>query len=136
MRSFTFAVAGLVALAPAEAAAGWYDCTAWGSSHTGRYTFRVETEPCGVYWREIDAHLDIEVCAPPRIVAEKPFAVSTGYVVEFDLDTGGVTPVSEGGTTNDQDDTEDRSDTAGRQGLQPPHPAQGGRRGGRGGIRH
>ncbi len=77
-----------VLVAPGDAVARWYDCTAWGSSHTGRYTFRVETEPCGVYWREIDAHLEIEICAPPRIVAEKPFAVSPGYVVEFDLDTG------------------------------------------------
>jgi hypothetical protein len=88
MRHFAFAVAGLVILAPAEAAAQWFDCTAWGSSHTGRYTFRIDTAPCAVYWREIDAHLDIATCAPPRIVAVKPFAVSPGYVVAFDLDTG------------------------------------------------
>ena len=88
MRKSCLALAALILLAPNEAAAGWYDCTAWGSSHTGRYTFRVETGPCGVYWREIDAQLDIEVCAPPRIVAVKPFSVSPGYVVEFDLATG------------------------------------------------
>jgi hypothetical protein len=88
MRRFTCAVAGLVALAPAEAAAGWFDCTAWGSSHTGRYTFHIETEPCGVYWRELDAVLTIELCEPPRIVAVKPFAVASGYVVEFDLESG------------------------------------------------
>jgi hypothetical protein len=93
MRSFALAiagriVAGLAAVAPADAAAQWYDCTAWGSSHTGRYTFRIETEPCGVYWREIDAHLAIELCAPPRIVAVKPFAVSSGYLVEFNLESG------------------------------------------------
>jgi hypothetical protein len=41
-----------------------------------------------VYWREIDAHLSIELCAPPRIVAVKPFAVASGYVVEFNLDSG------------------------------------------------
>jgi hypothetical protein len=88
MRSFTLAVAALALLAPGDAAGQWFDCTAWGSSHTGRYTFRIETEPCAVYWREIDAHLGIELCAPPRIVALKPFAVSSGYVVEFDLETG------------------------------------------------
>jgi hypothetical protein len=88
MRSLTVAVSALALLAPAEAAAQWFACTAWGSSHTGRYTFRIDTEPCAVYWREIDAHLSIELCAPPRIVAIKPFAVSSGYVVEFDLETG------------------------------------------------
>jgi hypothetical protein len=88
MSRFALGVAALVLVAPAETAAQWLDCTAWGSSHTGRYTFRVETEPCGVYWREIDTHLDIKVCAPPRVVAIKPFAVSSGYVVEFNLDTG------------------------------------------------
>ena len=88
MRSFTVAVSALTLLAPAEAAAQWFACTAWGSSHTGRYTFLIDTEPCAVYWREIDAHLRIELCAPPRIVAIKPFAVSSGYVVEFNLETG------------------------------------------------
>ena len=88
MCRFSLAIAGLAALVPAEAAAGWFDCTAWGSSHTGRYTFRIETEPCGVYWRELDAELTIELCAPPRIVAVKPFAVSSGYVIEFDLESG------------------------------------------------
>ena len=88
MRSFALAIAGLAVLAPGHAAAQWFDCTAWGSSHTGRYTFRIETEPCGVYWRELDAHLGIALCAPPRIVAVKPFAVTSGYVVEFNLDTG------------------------------------------------
>lgn len=88
MRRSILALSALVLAAPTAAAAQWLDCTAWGSSHTGRYTFLVETEPCAVYWREIDAHLDIKVCAPPRVVAIKPFAVSSGYVVEFDLDTG------------------------------------------------
>ena len=88
MRSFSLAVGALALLAPGDAVGQWFDCTAWGSSHTGRYTFRIETEPCAVYWREIDAHLGIKLCAPPRIVAMKPFAVSSGYVVEFNLDTG------------------------------------------------
>lgn len=66
----------------------WYSCTAWGSSHTGRYTFRIGLNPCSVYWKEIDRTLAIAECAPPRIVATKPFAVSSGYVLEFDLKTG------------------------------------------------
>ena len=88
MTRLTLAVAGLSLVAPAGATAGWFDCTAWGSSHTGRYTFRIETDPCGVYWRELDAELAIELCEPPRIVAVKPFAVASGYVVEFDLESG------------------------------------------------
>lgn len=72
----------------AEAAPQWYSCTARGSSHTGLYTFLIDSEPCRVYWHEIKAHLAIEVCAPPRIVAVKPYAVSSGYNVEFDLATG------------------------------------------------
>ena len=88
MCRFAMAVAGLAAFAPTDAAAGWFDCIAWGSSHTGRYTFRIETEPCGVYWRELNAELTIELCEPPRIVAVKPFAVASGYVIEFDLATG------------------------------------------------
>ena len=88
MRPLASVLVGLVLVAPAEAAAQWFDCTAWGSSHTGRYTFRIDTAPCAVYWREIDAHLDVAECAPPRIVAVKPFAVAPGYIVEFDLETG------------------------------------------------
>lgn len=93
-RAFTTSTLGRIALAvgvlagAAEAAPQWYECTAWGSSHTGRYTFLIDSDACRVYWREIDAHLAIEVCAPPLIVAVKPFAVSSGYVVEFDLATG------------------------------------------------
>ncbi len=77
------------AMAAAEAAPRWYACTAWGSSHTGRYTFRIDTDPCRVYWHELEADLAIAQCRPPRIVAVKPFAVSSGYVVAFDLATGG-----------------------------------------------
>lgn len=79
---------GLGFASPAFAEVRWYDCTAWGSSHTGRYTFLIGTAPCSVYWKEIDRHLAVAECAPPRIVAVKPFAVSTGYVLEFDLSTG------------------------------------------------
>lgn len=83
------AIAALIIVAgAAEASPRWYACTAWGSSHTGRYTFRIDTDPCRVYWHELEADLAIELCQPPRIVAVKPFAVSSGYVVEFNLATG------------------------------------------------
>lgn len=81
-------VLGICLAGPAIAETRWYECTAWGSSHTGRYTFLIGTAPCSVYWREIDHHLEIAECAPPRIVAVKPFAVSSGYTLEFDLRTG------------------------------------------------
>jgi hypothetical protein len=82
--------AAALALGPHPAAAdeAWYACTAWGTSHTGHYTFRIATAPCRVYWREVDAILAISECAPPRIVALKPFAVSSGYVLEFNLHSG------------------------------------------------
>ena len=81
-------LSGLASASPVLADARWYDCTAWGSSHTGRYTFLIGTAPCSVYWKEIDHHLEVAECAPPRIVAVKPFAVSSGYVLEFNLSTG------------------------------------------------
>ncbi len=78
----------VASIATTAAEPAWYGCTAWGSSHTGRYTFRIGTDPCSVYWKEIEAQLAIAECAPPRIVATKPFAVGNGYVLEFDLETG------------------------------------------------
>jgi len=66
----------------------WYLCTAWGSSHTGHYTFRIATAPCAVYWHELDRDLRIVTCKPPLVVAEKPFAVSSGWDLHFDLATG------------------------------------------------
>lgn len=79
----------LLAVSPASAAeSAWFECTAWGASHTGRYTFLIGTDPCSVYWKEIDAELSIVECAPPRIVVTKPFAVGNGYVLEFDLSSG------------------------------------------------
>jgi hypothetical protein len=80
---------GLAAAAAAAADAGrWYACTAWGSSHTGKYTFRIATHPCSVYWKEIAVALEILKCEPPRILAVKPYAVANGYTLEFDLRTG------------------------------------------------
>ena len=81
----------LVLLVPAQAVGAvgtWHACTAWGTSHTGRYTFRISTAPCAVYWRELDRNLEIARCAPPVIVAIKPFAVSAGWELRFNLATG------------------------------------------------
>lgn len=63
-------------------------CTAWGGSHTGRYTFEIETDPCAVRWLEIDRTLTILVCAPPILKAAKPFAPAKGYELHFNLETG------------------------------------------------
>jgi len=73
---------------PAGAKPGMLECFAWGGSHTGRYTFTVDTEPCSIYWHEIERHLKILECAPPRLMAQKPFAPASGYVLMFDLETG------------------------------------------------
>jgi len=82
-------IALIVATNPAAAADGqWYLCTAWGSSHTGHYTFRIAIGPCAVYWHELDRKLKIIRCKPPLVVAEKPFAVSSGWELHFDLATG------------------------------------------------
>ncbi len=78
----------LVFQAPVQAATVEYACTAWGGSHTGRYTFDIDHETCRVYWREIDTELDPLVCQPPRIEAAKPFAPAKGYVLKFNLETG------------------------------------------------
>ena len=66
----------------------WYACTAWGGSHTGRYTFRIDVEACSVFWKELNARLEIQSCKPPRIMALKPFAANRDFVVEFNLSTG------------------------------------------------
>lgn len=66
----------------------WYKCTAYGSSHTGRYTFRINPQTCAVYWKEIDTHLKIKKCALPVISALKPSARDEFSVVWFNLKTG------------------------------------------------
>jgi hypothetical protein len=81
----------VVVLAPVQVAAAegtWHTCVARGTSHTGRYTFRIATSPCSVYWRELDRNLEIARCAPPVIVAVKPFTVSAGWELHFNLATG------------------------------------------------
>ncbi|MCC2110745.1 MAG: hypothetical protein KDJ16_01775 [Hyphomicrobiales bacterium] len=73
---------------PALAVPVHYDCTAWGGSHTSRYTFVVDAEACTVRWLQIDRMLEIEICTPPIIVATKPFAPAPGYRLRFNLATG------------------------------------------------
>lgn len=68
--------------------AGWYKCVVYGSSHTGRYTFKIRKKPCAVYWLEIDSHLKIQSCDPPKITALKPSARDDLTVVKFNLATG------------------------------------------------
>lgn len=73
---------------PANAQPHWLACTAWGGSHTGRYTFQIDIQACSVYWQELDMLLHIQLCDPPRIRALKPFAPNRDFYVEFNLSTG------------------------------------------------
>lgn len=75
-------------LGSAGAEPKWYQCTAWGGSHTGRYTFKIDVTTCEVYWKQIDRHLETELCEGARIVAIKPFAPARGYLLRFNLDSG------------------------------------------------
>lgn len=65
-----------------------YQCTAWGGSHTGKYTFEIDIAPCRVHWLEIERSLEILVCSPPIIKAIKPFAPAKGYELHFNMETG------------------------------------------------
>jgi hypothetical protein len=65
-----------------------YACTAWGGSHTSRYTFFVNVHDCQMHWLEIERELEILACDLPRIVARKPFAPAAGYELRFNLQTG------------------------------------------------
>lgn len=81
-------ILALAELSNADAQSMRWVCTAWGGSHTGRYTFDIDPGRCRIYWREIDTELAVQVCKPPRLEAQKPFAPAKGYVLKFDLDTG------------------------------------------------
>ncbi len=81
-------LAFLLIVPRADAATQRLVCTAWGGSHTGRYTFDLDDQTCRVNWLEIDTVLDPVVCQPPRIVVIKPFAPASGYVLKFNLKTG------------------------------------------------
>ncbi len=63
-------------------------CTAWGGSHTGKYTFRIDPVKCTVRWLEIERNLDVLECGPSRLIAAKPFAPAEGYVLKFNLQNG------------------------------------------------
>lgn len=77
-----------MAMAGSDEEARWYSCIVKAGSHTGRYTFKVKTSPCSVYWREIDSDLRIRDCNPPVIAALKPSARDNLSVVWFNLETG------------------------------------------------
>ena len=81
-------LSGLALAAPASTAGTWHDCVARGTSHTGRYTFSIAVAPCAVYWLELDRDLEISRCDLPWIVAIKPFAVSAGWELHFNMETG------------------------------------------------
>lgn len=66
----------------------WYRCIVKASSHLGYYTFRINTHPCQIYWREIDTRIDISECDPPIVSGLKPSARDKYSVVWFNLDTG------------------------------------------------
>lgn len=91
MQLITFCLAATMLLwvrTSADAESRWYQCTAWGGSHTGHYTFRIDAETCEVFWKQIEMSLDVETCDAPLIVALKPFAPAKGYVLRFNLETG------------------------------------------------
>lgn len=81
---------GTVLAMPAIAGpgAGWYRCIARAASHTGRYTFRIDTEACVVYWLEIDTDMTLLHCQDGIIKALKPSAISNHDIVYFDMNTG------------------------------------------------
>lgn len=89
-RSLTIAGLPLLSLliTPPAHSTTQFSCTAWGGSHTGRYTFEISTNPCTVRWLEIDRTLEILVCKPPVLKAVKPFAPAKGYELHFNLESG------------------------------------------------
>lgn len=66
----------------------WYRCIVKASSHLAYYTFRINSDPCRIYWREIDTKLNISECNPPIISGLKPSARDKYSVVWFNLETG------------------------------------------------
>ena len=66
----------------------WYRCLAKASSHSARYTFKINTRPCEIYWREIDTALTISECNPPVLSGLKPSARDQYSIVWFNLETG------------------------------------------------
>ncbi len=68
--------------------AQWYRCIVKASSHLAFYTFRIRTNPCEIYWREIDTSIKISECNLPIISGLKPSAQDKYSVVWFNLETG------------------------------------------------
>ena len=68
--------------------AQWYRCIVNASSHMGFYTFKISTDPCNIYWREIDTEIKISECSPPIVSGLKPSAQDKYSVVWFNLKTG------------------------------------------------
>jgi hypothetical protein len=66
----------------------WYRCIVKASSHTGYYTFKIATNPCRIYWREIDTWLKIRDCELPVIVAFKPSDTDGTGIVWFHMGNG------------------------------------------------
>lgn len=73
---------------PCPASPKEYTCTAWGGSHTGKYTFVIDTQKCEALWVEIGKSLKVATCNPPNLIAIKPFAPAKGYILKFNLETG------------------------------------------------
>lgn len=66
----------------------WYRCIVKASSHSAFYTFKINTGPCEIYWREIDTFLNISECNPPVLSGLKPSARDKYSIVWFNLETG------------------------------------------------
>lgn len=66
----------------------WYRCIVKANSHLAFYTFRIDTNPCKIYWREIDTDIKISECKPPILSGLKPSAQDKYSVVWFNLETG------------------------------------------------
>ena len=64
------------------------DCTAFGGSHTIRMSFDFHPDECRLHWREIERDLELAECAPPRLVARKPYAEDRDSLLHFHLATG------------------------------------------------
>ena len=66
----------------------WYRCIVKASSHLAFYTFKINTNPCSIYWREIDTEIEISECKFPILSGLKPSAQDKYSVVWFNLETG------------------------------------------------
>ena len=75
------------------------DCSAFGGSHTIRMSFLFRPDECRLHWREIERDLELVVCAPPRLVARKPYAEDRESLLHFHLRSGAF--VDQYGTVED-----------------------------------